>query len=167
MIKSPEPDADSVNAQLAGFLSARKEEMIRAWARRVDADPAIRTERLTRSQLRNHLPQLFDDLAQTLRRYGSEDVAGRSERDAEKHGAERWQEGFSLAELLREVLHLRGVLIYHLKVFEESHADFGTAARLFAQTAVHQFLDELAIDAAEQFLASEKQARRGASGVVL
>ncbi len=166
-MRSSDPDPDSINSRLADFLCARKEEMIRAWLRRIEADPAIPAERLSLAQLRDHLPQLIDDLAETLRLYGSDDVAARAERHAAKHGAERWDEGFSLTELLREVMHLRAVFVYHVKVFEEAHADFGTAARVFANTAVHQFLDSLAIDAAEQFLASEKDARRAGSGIAI
>ena len=163
----PEADSESVNARLADFFCGRKEEMIKAWLARLQRDPAIASESLSTHQLRDHLPRLFDDLADLLRRYGSEDVMERSERDAEKHGAERWQQGFSLPDLLREIMHLRCVFIYHLRVFEELHANFGTAARLFAHSTVHQFLDQMAIDATQQFLAADKHARRETTGVGL
>ena len=165
MAKSTEADAESVNGRLAEFLSSRKEEMIRAWIGRVNADPLIPSENLTASQLRNHLPRLLDDLAETLRRYRSPDVATRTEKDAEKHGRERWQQGYDLPQLLREIMHLRGVVIYHLRVFEEQYPEYGTAARLFTSSTVHQFLDQMGIEAAEQFLASDKKARRARSGM--
>lgn len=165
MKKSPEADSESVNARLADFFCGRKEEIIKAWIARLQRDPVIGTESLNMNQLRDHLPRLFDDLADLLRRYGSEEVLERTERDAEKHGGERWQQGFSLPALLREIMHLRAIFIYHLRVFEELHADFGTAARLFAHSTVHQFLDHMAIDATQQFLAADKQARRETSGV--
>jgi hypothetical protein len=165
MSTQAEPDHDSVNARLADFICSRKEEMIRAWISRVTADRAVPSSSLTTNQLRNHLPRLFDDLADILRDYNSDGTVRRAERDAKKHGEERWEQGFSLVDLLREVMHLRGVFIYHLRVFEEMHSDFGTPARLFASSTVHQFLDELAIDAAERFLASEKTARRDVSGL--
>ena len=160
-----EADPDSVNAQLAEFLCARKEEMIRAWIVRLQADAAIPVETLTINQLRDHLPRLFDDLADSLRRYGIRQVVERTEKDAERHGAERWQQGFNLTQLLREIMHLRAVFIYHLRIFEDLHAEFGTAARVFAHSAVHQFLDRMAIEAAEQFLTSDKQARRSGTGL--
>lgn len=165
MSTSTEPDRDSVNARLAAFICNRKEEMIRAWLARVTADAAVPSSSLTTNQLRNHLPRLFDDLADVIREYKSEGAVQRAGRDSQKHGVERWDQGFSLIDLLREIAHLRGVFIYHLRVFEETHTDFGTAARLFANVTVHQFLDELAIDAAERFLAAEKDARREVSGL--
>ena len=157
-----EAHPDSVNGRLANFLCARKEEIIRAWMSRVRADPSIPSETLTTNQLRDHLPRLFDDLADTLRRYGSDTAAAS---DADKHGAERWQQGYNVGELLREIMHLRATFIYHLRIFEELHPDFGMAARLFANSAVHEFLDRMAIDATERFLESEKQARRNVSGL--
>ena len=163
MSASREPEPDSINAQLADFLCARREEMIRTWIGRLHADTAFADEELTLNQLRDHLPRLFDDLAELLRCYGSEGAVRRTSRDAEKHGAERWQQGFTLAALLREIMHLRAVFIYHLRVFEESHAEFGTAARLFAHTTVHQFLDQIAIDATAEFVAAETHARREAA----
>ena len=165
MSTSTEPDRDSVNARLAEFICSRKEEMIRAWLARVTADAAVPSSSLTTNQLRNHLPRLFDDLADIIREYNSEGAVQRAGRDAQKHGVERWDQGFSLIDLLREITHLRAVFIYHLRVFEEMHTDFGTAARLFANVTVHQFLDELAIDATERFLAAEKDARREVSGL--
>ena len=165
MSKLSEPEADSVNARLAEFLCGRKEEMIRSWMGRVQADRAIPAESLTTNQLRDNLPRLFDDLADTVRRYGSDDIADRTAKDAEKHGAERWLQGFELPQLLREIMHLRAVFIFHLRIFEEQHVDFGSAARLYAHSTVHEFLDGLGIDATEQFLASDKQARRVASGL--
>jgi hypothetical protein len=165
MAAPAEPDADSVNAHLAEFLCSRKEEVIRSWMGRVQADPTIPAESLTTNQLRDNLPRLFDDLADTILRYGSEDVADRTAKDAEKHGAERWHQGFELPQLLREIMHLRTIFIFHLRIFEEQHAEFGTAARLYAHSTVHQFLDELGMDATEQFLASDKQARRTGSGI--
>jgi hypothetical protein len=154
-----------VNAQLATFLCGRKDEIIRAWLARVRADGAMPTENLTTNQLRDHLPGLFDDLADTIRSYGSDNVEAQARQNAVKHGAERWQQGYTISQVLREIMHLRATFVYHLRIFEESHPDFGMAAMLFANTTVHAFLDQMAIDATERFLDAEKQARRDVAGL--
>ena len=130
------------------------------WLERVRNDPAIPTGTLTTAALKDHLPQLFNDLTETLRRYGSEPVAEQSEKDAETHGAVRWQQGYDVAELLREIKHLRAILIYHLSVFEETNQEFGMGARLFVASTLHRFLDELGIDATTQFLNEAIQERK-------
>ena len=53
---------------------------------------------------------------------------------------------------LRELKHLRSILIYHLRVFEGLNPEDGMAARLFIATTLHAFIDEMAIAAAEQYL---------------
>ncbi|MFN0075315.1 MAG: RsbRD N-terminal domain-containing protein [Prosthecobacter sp.] len=146
----------SVNALLADYLSARKEAIINEWLERVRGDAAIiATETLNTKALKNHLPEIFDDLTDTLRRYGSEAVAEQTIKDAEEHGAARQQQGYELPEVLRELKHLRAILIYHMRVFEDIHAEFGMASRLFVATTLHRFLDEMAIDACEEYLWSQ------------
>lgn len=156
MKPEPEPHPDSVNARLADYLCTHREGIILEWLDRVRADPAIPTETLTTNQLKDHIPHLFDDLAATLRHYGSEVVAEKSEDDAETHGETRWQQGYELTELLRETKHLRTVLIYHLLAFEELNPDFGMVPRLFAISTLHQFVDDMAIDATAEFVKSQK-----------
>ena len=147
-----------VNARLADYFAAQKEVIIGEWLDRVRRDPEIPTETLSIAALKNHLPQLFDDLVDTFRRYGSEGVAEQAEADAGSHGTTRWRQGFQLKEVLRELMHLRTGLIYHLFQFESVNPDLGMAARFFALTTLHRFLDELAMDATGQYLIEESHA---------
>lgn len=151
---NPEPEShpDSVNFRLSEYLCERREDVIDEWMESVRSDPGIRTGKLDAVALKNHLPHLFDDLTQTLRRFGSESVAEQTVKDAESHGATRSQQGFGLAEMLREIMLLRAILIFHLNVFVEMNQDLGLAARLLSSTTLHRFLDEMAIDATENFL---------------
>lgn len=150
---------ESVNARLANSLLAEKEAIITEWLARVESDSSIPSEAMTTSQLRDHLPQIFDGLTETLRRYGSDPVAEKAEKDAETHGALRWQQGYNVAELLREIKHFRTILIYHLSIFEETNEEFGMAARLFVTSTLHGFLDDIGIGATAQFLAEAIEAR--------
>ncbi len=146
---------DSVNGRLAETLDSQRDAIINEWLERVRKDPFIPTDSLTLDQVRDHLPQLFDDLTQTLTRYGSDVVAEQSERDGEQHGIARWQQGFELPEMLRELMHLRAILIHRLGLFEASNEDYGMVARFFVTTTLHGFLDRMGINATEQFLAQE------------
>lgn len=142
----------SVNIQLADHLSAQKEAIITDWLARVRGDAAIMaTESLNTLALKNHLPEIFDDLTNTLRLYGSEVIAQKSVKDAEEHGATRLRQGYELPEMLRELMHLRSILIYHLRQFEDLHAEFGVASCVFISNTLHRFIDEMMIDAAEEY----------------
>lgn len=160
--ESEEAHPESVNGRLAKTLNLQRVEIINEWLIRVGKDPLIPTESLTLEQVRDHLPQLFDDLTKTLSRYGDTGVAEQSERDGEEHGAARWQQGFQLPEMLRELMHLRAILIRRMGHFEENNEDFGMVARLFVTTTLHGFLDRMGINATEQFLTQGLQEREDA-----
>ncbi len=157
MTPKTEAHPSSVNARFANHLASNKDAILDDWLKRVRADPEIATtETLNTIALKNHLPQIFDDLTETLRRYGSETVAEQAVRDAEEHGATRLRQGYELPELLRELKHLRSVFIFYLRTFEDINPDDGMAARLFISTTLHAFLDEMIIDATEEYLWTQR-----------
>jgi hypothetical protein len=146
----------SVNACLADYLSERKEVILGEWLGSVRRDAAILPSKsLNKYALTNHLPEIVDDLTATLRHYGSEMVAENSVKTAGEHGATRWMQGYELPEVLREIKHLRALLIYHLRMFEDLNPDNGMAALLFVSSTLHGFLDEIAVDATREFLWSQ------------
>jgi hypothetical protein len=156
IIPTPEILPVSVNVQLADHLGAQKAAIINEWLDRVHGDAAIiASERLNTDALKNHLPEIFDDLTNTLRLYGNEVVAEQSVKDAGEHGAARLRQGYELPEMLRELMHLRAILNYQLRQFEDMHVEFGAASRLFISTTLHRFIDEMMIDATEEFLWSQ------------
>ncbi len=151
-----EPSPNSVNHRLADYLRSKKEAIISEWMGRVQVDPYIvSSDTLNHDALKNHLPLIFDDLTDTLRRYGSKSVANQATYDAENHGAARFRQGYELPEMLRELKHFRATVIYHLRAFDDLNEDDGLAARLFISTTVHGFIDDLAIAATEEYLWSK------------
>jgi hypothetical protein len=149
---TPKAHPDSVNGRLARSFDSQREDIINEWLDKVRKDPDIPTDSLTWEQVRDHIPQLIDDLTGTLDRYGSEVVADQAEKDGEEHGFARWEQGFELPEMLRELMHLRAILIHRLGLFESKNEDFGMVARLFVTTTLHRFIDHMAINATERFM---------------
>lgn len=156
MNSTNEAPPDSVNGRIADFLASRKEAVLAEWLKRVKADPAIiSTDSLNTVALRNHLPEILDDLVATFRGSGSEAAAGQAVEDAEKHGATRLRQGFELPEMMRELKLLREMLIEQQFAFEDLNPDAGLADRRLISTTLHSFLDEMGIDATEEFLWSQ------------
>lgn len=141
---------------LADYLVAQKGAIISEWLKCVRSDTTIiSTEILNTTALTDHMPQIFDDLTNTLRIYGSDAVAEQSVKDTEEHGFTRMCQGYELPEMLRELMHLRATLIYHLRNFEDLHSDLGPTSRLFISTTLHRFIDEMVIDGTEEYLWSK------------
>lgn len=141
------------NTCLATYLDNAKESIITEWVGRVRADPAISaTDILNTTAVKNHLPEMFNDLTASLRNEDSGIPDNNSGKDAAEHGAARMMQGYELSEMLREIKHLRVILILHLRLFEEQYSDNSMPVRLHTSTSLHTFLDQLMIDATEEFL---------------
>lgn len=152
-----EAHPSSINGGLADHLTANRGEILTEWRQRARSDVRVAAaDSLESAALNDHLPHILDDLITSLRRYGSEVIAEKSVRDAEEHGATRWRQGYDLPEVLVELMHFRAVLIYHLRVFEDSNPDFGMISRLFVSTTMHRFLDQMGIDATVEFLTLQR-----------
>jgi PAS domain S-box-containing protein len=151
--------ADARLKELAVFLCARREEIMRRWAEAVRTDPAIAASTtLPHEQLIDHLPQVFDDLADTL----GERVApiAASAEHAQAHGEHRWWQGFQFTELLREMSILRRIIsVEYLSAFAAEHPEWSLAERQNAETVVHTFFDRIVTESARQFVAKTEDDR--------
>ncbi len=92
---------------VAAHVAAQRDSILRAWRRKVAADPHLTTgTALPPAQLNDHLPALLEDFE---RRLAADDAATRAasaeaeQSDAAAHGLHRWQQGFDLLEVSREL----------------------------------------------------------------
>lgn len=126
---------------LGAHLKRRRGAILQAWRAAVASDPRLTTgAALPRAQLHDHIPALLVDFERTLARGGAEAAAeaGRLHQgDAAAHGLHRWQQGFDLAEVTRELARLNECVVVEL----EDYAVDGTigavamaqARRIWAQ----------------------------------
>jgi hypothetical protein len=136
----------------AQFLCDRREQITREWIDAVRTDPGIpASTKLPHEALSDHLPQLFDDLADTLG--GSAAPRARAAAHAQAHGGHRWWQGFQFTELLREMSILRRIIsVEHLSAFALANPDWPHAARREAEMQVHTFFDRIFRESARQFV---------------
>lgn len=127
------------------------------WNQSVDADPKMKTHsHLTRREFRDHIPQVLDAFGVNLRvldaleTHEISDDSMQSQSHgvvdaAKKHGAHRWQQGYSLEEMAREWGHLSLVVLAEIETFVSTQPDlseaeeagdspWSEARRLWAQT---------------------------------
>ena len=111
------PDASLV--ALAEHLQGRAAAVMRAWREAVTADPLLTAgASLPRAQLNDHLPALLEDFSARLASHSTE--ARRLARrdhvdDAAAHGLHRWQQGFNLEEVTRELGRLNECVVIELE----------------------------------------------------
>lgn len=156
----PRPDEPDVGARVATFLADRQGQVISAFSAAVHHDSKVQTsETLNQKQLTKHLPELLDQLADTLCNDLSREVKEQAAYVAATHGHDRWKKGYDLSELLRELGLLRSELIRQLVAFWDAHPDVGGAGKVFVITTVHRFLDDSMRVSVEQFVAAQERAQ--------
>jgi signal transduction histidine kinase len=86
--------------------------VLEGWRRATEADPDLTTgASLPRTQFRDHIPHLLDALARALRTPpGAAPPGDGGPADGTEHGLQRWQQGYRLAEVVREWGHLHHCL---------------------------------------------------------
>ena len=122
---------------LATHLGQRRDAILRAWRAAVAADPALTTgAALPRAQLHDHLPALLVDFERTLATYDPAAASRGSsaqQRDAAAHGLHRWQQGFDLEEVTRELARLNECVVVELEDYAAANVDLDPAVMAAAR----------------------------------
>lgn len=94
---------------LASHLAQRRDAILSAWRAEVAADPTLTSgAALPRAQLHDHIPALLEDFEQRLRMPHPDAI---HQGNAAAHGLHRWQQGFDLAEVARELGRLNECVV--------------------------------------------------------
>jgi signal transduction histidine kinase len=119
------------HAALGAHLKRRREAILRSWRAAVTADPALTSgASLPRDQLHDHIPAL---LANFERMLGADPPAAEAaeaatEGDATAHGLHRWQQGFDLSEVTRELGRLNECVVLELDAYAAAHPELAAGA---------------------------------------
>jgi len=117
------PPSPAELARLATHMGTRREAVLEAWRDAVCADPTLTTgASLPRAQLHDHIPALLVGFERQLCTAGEDGGVSRQVNDlhlgdASAHGLHRWQQGFGLAEVTRELGRLNEVVQAELDLF--------------------------------------------------
>jgi signal transduction histidine kinase len=132
---------DTELTALAEHLENRREAMLQAWRNAVRNDPALTAgASLPRVDLYDHIPALLLTFERQL--YGAaghrvETGGAAAQESAAAHGLTRWQQGYDLREVTRELGKLNESVVSELDAYtlshpQISHAAVATARRVWA-----------------------------------
>ena len=144
---------------LADFFYAKIENITKLFIEAVKHDPEIDACKSgTYQQLTDHLPALLVELNELLRYGGSDKAWAEIKKYASQHGVHRWEQGYKLDELLREIEHIRQIILTEcFIIFEERHTGLDPNSRKAARRIIHNFFNDLAINSVRQFIDEREQ----------
>ncbi len=130
-MNTTDPAAEGLR-QLAAHLALRREAILSAWRRAVDADPDLTTgSSITRAQFIDHIPAVLDAFEHRLRAQNPADrIRAREEQKASagEHGLHRWQQGYNQPDTMGEWGHLHLCLLEELDSYEAGDAGVNATA---------------------------------------
>jgi RsbT co-antagonist protein rsbRD N-terminal domain len=151
-MQNAEADFQNVSGHLASYLERHKELITTSWVERVRKNPAVTTASMTRPEIMDHIPDIFDAIIRALRQPRDDAAIEQIQETSAQHVFVRWQEAYDLYAVLREIALLRTEFICQLCLFEETHPEFGMTKRLFASVTINRILDHVMSDSTEKFL---------------
>lgn len=126
--------------RLASHLARQREALIQAWEEAVRDDPEVKTiQSLSVTHFRDLIPKVLESFEQRLRTTGFDEstLAEEENQRVIEHGVHRWEQGFSLHELVREWQHLQLVVQEELERYgadpDLEPAAMTTARRLWTE----------------------------------
>jgi signal transduction histidine kinase len=106
------PVSENSYAALADQLTERRDAILKAWRAAVSSDATLTSgDSLPHSQLNDHIPAVLEGFEEHLR---SQSTEAERQGDAASHGLHRWQQGFGLAEVVRELGRLNECVVKEL-----------------------------------------------------
>jgi hypothetical protein len=103
---------------LADYLTSRRAAILEAWRNAIKRDPSLMTgESLPRLQLFDHIPAMLATFERELRNSPAGEVAlaaDAAQESAAAHGLQRWQQGYDLREVTRELGKLNECVVGEL-----------------------------------------------------
>lgn len=150
---------------LAAHLRERREAILQAWRKSVDADPHLASaSTLSRAQFIDHMPNLLDTFEErlTARNYPEKQEAAENQTaNAAAHGLQRWQQGYNQREAARDWGHLHLCVLDEIENYESTLGPDARAVMPIARRALVRLINEGVSESASKY-AQMRQAEAAA-----
>ena len=149
-------------AALTAHLSGRREAVLLAWREVVNADPELAT---ASNVSLTHFLDLASDVLRSFERklragYADPETREDEER-AWEHGSHRWQQGYSLREMVREWGHFQGCMTDELERYAASHPELESGVMPFARRLWAASCNEAITNSVERYAALQQAEAAG------
>jgi hypothetical protein len=151
--------------EITRLLQNGHDTIVRNWAEKVTHDRRVRSDAaLTYLQLIDHVPEIVEELSGALAR--GERPGGQLLEEAQKHGRTRWQQGYELKEVVRELTLLRATLVEFLDTYHGALPPQRAPEIVKSYNRIAGFMDEEIYRTVEAYLEAHRDSVRPIGGSV-
>jgi signal transduction histidine kinase len=134
-------EIDVERLALAQYLNSRRTAVLEAWRNAIKRDPELVSgDSLPRAQLFDHIPGILSTFERELRSSPADEgvsASSAAQESAAAHGLQRWQQGYNLREVTRELGKLNECVVAELDAYtlanpRTSHTVIAAARRIWA-----------------------------------
>lgn len=129
-------EIDDERRALAAHLTGRRAAILEVWRAAIKRDPSLTTgASLPRMQLFDHIPGLLSTFERELRGTPPDPTATASaaQESAAAHGLQRWQQGYDLREVTRELGKLNECVVAELDGYARANPHVGPEVLMLAR----------------------------------
>ena len=145
-----------MNNEISRLLASGSEQIVRSWSEKVMSDRRVQADaQLSYVQLIDHVPQIIDELKLAM----AANLDERELTEARKHGRQRWQQGYELKEVIRELILLRSTLLEFIEAYRGALRQHNLDQLTHAYRKINGFIDEELYKTVEAYLEAPKESR--------
>ncbi len=135
--------------EISRLLDSGSEQIVRNWSEKVMSDRRVQSDaQLTYVQLIDHIPQIIEELKRAMATGTPEEELS----EANKHGRQRWRQGYELKEVIRELILLRATLLEFLETYRGAMRQHNLDQLTRAYRKINGFMDEELYKTVEAYL---------------
>jgi hypothetical protein len=151
---------EKILSEFGDYLLSHRGEITAEWALAVKRGPGFSPPGyFSDTDLVDHLPELFYNLAALLKTPQSQHDRREVSRTAQAHGKYRWRQGYKLEQVIREASIIRRILCRTwVNAFARQTPTFVDETRSAAEQLIHEAVDDIVADSAEQYMEEQQKA---------
>jgi hypothetical protein len=141
---------------ISRLLKSGSETIVQKWTEKVTSDKRIISDaKLSYVQLIDHVPEILEELRVAL---GNEPPANFMLKEGREHGRQRWQQGYQLKEIVRELTLLRATLLEFIDTYRGALSIHTPEQISKSYRQINGFMDEELYKTVEAYLEAPQHA---------
>lgn len=143
--------------EIKRLLQNGSDVIVRTWTDKVISDRRVQSEsKLTYLQLIDHIPQIVEELQQAM---SADHPDPERVTEGRKHGRQRWQQGYELKEVIRELMLLRATLMEFIETYSSAMRPQTAEQLTRAYRMINGYMDEELYKTVEAYLEAPRDSR--------